>query len=132
MSQAHLNGFAIVTGVRHLPLPFPNPLILTSSQVASGIGQETALSLAEAGAMGILFADLEGDKASQVALKSEKTATAGTYKAVSCEVDITNLQSVQAMVDFALKEFGRFDYLVNSAGISILSGKLNRKSELIG
>jgi len=70
---------------------------------------------------GVLFADLQGDKASQIASESNKTASSDAYKAVSCAVDITNVQSVQDMVDLAVKEFGRIDYLVNSAGVSRMS-----------
>ncbi|ORY09576.1 hypothetical protein BCR34DRAFT_665425 [Clohesyomyces aquaticus] len=101
MSQTTLGGYTIVTGA------------------ASGIGKETALAFAEAGAKGVLFGDLQAEKVAEVAEESKKSAASDEYKAVSCKVDITNVQSIQDMVALALKEFGRVDYLVNSAGADI-------------
>ncbi|KAI1262693.1 oxidoreductase [Xylariaceae sp. FL1019] len=62
---------------------------------AGGIGREVAHAFAEAGVQGILFADI-------------KTAAV---------VDVVDNGSVQAMVDLAVKEYGRMDYCVNAAGI---------------
>ncbi|KAL2051267.1 hypothetical protein ABVK25_008516 [Lepraria finkii] len=71
-SKTSLNGFALITGA------------------ASGVGQETGFSFAEAGVSGVLFADMNGQGAQE---------------------------SAESRVDTAIKEFGRIDHSVNSAGV---------------
>ena len=39
------------------------------------------------------------------------------YRAIAVMVDVTDPESVQSMVDTTIKEFGRIDYSVNSAGV---------------
>lgn len=85
---------------------------------AAGIGEETGFAFAEAGALGVVFADVNEEGAAANAVKSKEYATNPKYRAVSIKVDVTKLASVQAMVDFAVKEFGRIDYSVNSAGVT--------------
>ena len=87
-------------------------------QSATGIGRETALAFAEAGAEGILFADINEDGAKESAEASKKFATHASYRPVAVKVDVSDVDSVQNMVDVAKKEFGRIDYSVNSAGVS--------------
>jgi NAD(P)-dependent dehydrogenase (short-subunit alcohol dehydrogenase family) len=116
MVHSSVNGFAIVTGVcceltiRHI--------LLTDTKAAGGIGKEIVFALAEAGAKGVLCADLKGDEASKVAEESKSFATVLDFRAFVFEVDITDAQSVQALAEFGLKQFGRVDYLVNAAGVS--------------
>ncbi|KAL1955414.1 hypothetical protein VTO42DRAFT_8570 [Malbranchea cinnamomea] len=98
-----LTGYAVVTGA------------------ASGIGQEVAWQLAETGVAGVLFADLNEEGAKESAEKSKGFATNPNYKALALKVDVTNKASVQAVIDAALKEFGRIDYGVHCAGIGLLS-----------
>ena len=50
--------------------------------------------------------------------KSKTYATNPEYRALAMKVDTANLDSVQEMVDFTIKEFDRIDYSVNSAGVS--------------
>lgn len=78
---------------------------------------ETGFTFAEAGAAGVLFADVSADAAAKAADESKKFATNQAYKALSTEVDVTNVESVQKMVDLAMKEFGRIDYCINAAGV---------------
>ena len=87
------------------------------TQAASGIGQETGWQLAEAGAAGVLFADINEAGAKESAEKSKTLSSNPNYKALGLKVDVTSKTSVQAMVDTALKEFGRIDYGVNSAAV---------------
>lgn len=89
-------------------------------QAASGIGRETAYSFAEAGASGIVFADINKDGAQEAAEKSKKFAANANYCAIAVEVDVTDPASVQAMVEATVKEFGKIDYNVNSAGVSFI------------
>ena len=77
-----------------------------------GIGRAIALGMAGEGAS-IFIADLNAANASTV--KQEITARGG--RAAALCTDISEEQSVRAMVDIALKEFHRIDILVNNAGI---------------
>ncbi|KAF4629744.1 hypothetical protein G7Y89_g8398 [Cudoniella acicularis] len=94
-------GFALITGA------------------ASGIGKETAFTFAESGAAGILLADIDESNALVAAEDSKKLAVDPAYRAIAIHVDVTNADSVNSMVAYAVKEFGRIDYCVNSAGVSI-------------
>lgn len=84
---------------------------------ASGIGKETAFLFAEAGAQGIVFADLNIDAARAAADESKPLAANPSYRAVAVAVDVANSESVQAMAEAAVAEFGRIDYGINCAGI---------------
>jgi NAD(P)-dependent dehydrogenase (short-subunit alcohol dehydrogenase family) len=86
-------------------------------QAAGGIGEETAYAFAEAGAVGVIVADINEQGAQKSAERSKKFAKHPEYRAVTVQVDITDEASVQAMVDRAIKEFRRIDYCVNSAGV---------------
>ncbi|RYP55219.1 hypothetical protein DL769_010230 [Monosporascus sp. CRB-8-3] len=68
----------------------------------------------------IIFADINEHGAQDAAEKGMKFATNGDYRALAIKVDITEEDSVQAMVDTAVKELGRIDYSVNNAGVSEL------------
>ncbi len=94
-------------------------LTVLSTQAASGIGKETAFIFAEAGAAGVLFADIKETEAKDAAEASKALATNQGYRAFGVKVDITDTASVQSMVDYAVKKFGRVDYCVNSAGVRI-------------
>ncbi|KAF2729364.1 NAD(P)-binding protein [Polyplosphaeria fusca] len=101
MAQFALDGFAIITGA------------------ASGIGKGVGLTFAEAGAAGIIFADINGDGATRAAEESNEIAAHPSYRAIGAQIDVTNAASIQKVVDLAVKEFGRIDYLVNSAGVDV-------------
>jgi NAD(P)-dependent dehydrogenase (short-subunit alcohol dehydrogenase family) len=77
-----------------------------------GIGRAIALGMAREAAS-IFIADLNATNANTV--KQEITARGG--RAAALCTDISEEQSVRAMVDVALKEFHRIDVLVNNAGI---------------
>ncbi|KAI0883671.1 NAD(P)-binding protein [Annulohypoxylon maeteangense] len=101
MAQFQLNGFAIVVGA------------------AGGVGKEVGLSFAEAGAKGILFADIDYEAATKVAEASKALALSPTYRALSVKVDVVDVNSVQGMIDLTAKEFGRIDYCINAAGVDV-------------
>ena len=63
------------------------------------------------------FADINEEGALAAAEESKKFAENASFKAIAVKVDITNEVSVDNMVQTALKEFGRIDYSVNSAGV---------------
>ncbi|MGD6741840.1 SDR family oxidoreductase [Streptomyces sp. BH106] len=75
---------------------------------ASGFGQTTAHTFAEAGAR-VVVADIDADGAARVAKELER--------AVAVRTDVSDEQSVRAMVDTAVREFGGIDVLVNNAGV---------------
>lgn len=67
----------------------------------------------------MLFADVSADAAAHAAEESKNIATNQSYKALSIKVDVRSSDSVQAMVDYAAKEFGRIDYCINAAGVDV-------------
>jgi 3-oxoacyl-[acyl-carrier protein] reductase len=77
-----------------------------------GIGRAIALGLVREGAR-VAIADVNEECANTV--KDEIEAAGGT--ALVIRTDVSNEDSVQAMVERALQEFGRVDILVNNAGI---------------
>lgn len=91
--MASLNGcVAIVTGA------------------SSGIGEATARDLAGRGAT-VIAAARRTDRLAALA------ASVSNVHAVEC--DVTDVASVQRMIDGAVDRFGRIDILVNNAGIGL-------------
>lgn len=79
---------------------------------ASGIGAAIVKELAAAGA-NVVVADLEADAARQMA--DAVAAEGGSARPFA--LDVADPAAVQAMVDFAVKEFGGLNLAVNNAGI---------------
>jgi len=77
-----------------------------------GIGRAIALGLAREGA-GVVIADVNEESANTV--RKEIEAAGG--KAFSIRADVSNENSIEAMVDKTLEAFRRVDILVNNAGI---------------
>jgi NAD(P)-dependent dehydrogenase (short-subunit alcohol dehydrogenase family) len=77
-----------------------------------GIGRETALLLAQAGAS-LTLADL--DEASAQGVATEIRSRGGVALAV--KTDVTNPADAQAMAAAALAAYGRIDILVNNAAV---------------
>lgn len=82
---------------------------------ASGLGREVCQQLVAVGAC-VVLADIDFPRATEVV--GEITRIGGTAKAVW--VDVTNSESVQALVEGAATEFGRIDYLFNNAGTVVM------------
>jgi meso-butanediol dehydrogenase / (S,S)-butanediol dehydrogenase / diacetyl reductase len=78
-----------------------------------GIGRAIALRLANEGAR-VAIVDLKEDKMQAVA---DEVKAAGS-KAVIFKADVTDRDNVFAAVDYAEKELGGFDIMVNNAGIA--------------
>lgn len=93
--------------------------MLNIHQAAAGIGQETGFAFAEAGASAVIFADINEQGVLENVEASKKYSTNPKYRAIGIKVNVTDQASVQAMVDTAIKEFGRIDYSVNCAGVCI-------------
>jgi 2-deoxy-D-gluconate 3-dehydrogenase len=76
------------------------------------LGSEFCRTLAEAGAA-VVVVDLNGDAAVKVA----DTLTKAGYRSIGVQTNITQPESVAAMVHQAVASFGRIDILVNSAAL---------------
>jgi len=94
-----------------------NPLIDKIAVVtgaARGIGRAIAETLAQRGA-DVVVADVQLEKAEATA--QEIAANTGR-RAIAVQVDVADSDSVKAMIDRTIAEFGRIDILVNNAGIT--------------
>jgi 3-oxoacyl-[acyl-carrier protein] reductase len=78
-----------------------------------GIGRTILLDLASKG-VNIVAADINLDGVKQVSSEAEGLGV----RSIALKVDVSDADSVQAMVDAAEDGFGRVDYLVNNAGIT--------------
>ena len=78
---------------------------------ASGIGEATSRRFAQEGAA-VVVADTRLGKAETVAADINDNGG----HAVAIEVDVADTDSVAALVDFAVTEFGRLDVMFNNAG----------------
>jgi 3-oxoacyl-[acyl-carrier protein] reductase len=87
-------------------------LVAVITGAGSGIGRASALAFAEEGAC-VLAADLNPASADETA---EQVRTAGG-NADTVQVDVTNREQVEAMVQRAVDRFGRIDVLFNNAGL---------------
>ena len=76
------------------------------------LGSEFCRTLAEAGAA-VVVVDLNGEAAAKVA---DSLTNAG-YRSMGVQTDITQPESVAAMVEKTVANFGRIDILVNSAAL---------------
>jgi NADP-dependent 3-hydroxy acid dehydrogenase YdfG len=97
-SNSELNGtVALVTGA------------------SSGIGEATALSLAQHGAA-VALAARRRERLEDLATR----ISAAGGQAVAIEADITSADKAQALVERTVSELGRLDTLVNNAGMMLL------------
>ena len=79
---------------------------------AKGIGRHYARALAAEGAR-VMIADIEDGSA----LAAEIAQAHGAEAAVSLRCDVSDEQSVAALVDETIKRFGQIDVLVNNAAL---------------
>jgi 3-oxoacyl-[acyl-carrier protein] reductase len=87
--------------------------IVTGSGSEKGIGRTIAMTLAKQGAS-VVIADLNVE-----GIENTVNAIKGIGgQALGIELNVTNKESVDAMVNKVIETFGRIDILVNNAGIS--------------
>ncbi|MFO1466704.1 MAG: 3-oxoacyl-ACP reductase family protein [Steroidobacteraceae bacterium] len=79
---------------------------------SSGIGVAFAIALAEAGA-DVVLAARRADKLAD----TQKRVEAAGRRALSVKTDVTRPEECTALVDAAMRTFGRVDVLVNNAGV---------------
>lgn len=79
----------------------------------SGIGEDVARGLAEAGAAVVINYVSDDERAEQVAAEIRDAGG----KAFACKADVSNEEQVQAMFRTTCERFGTVDILVNNAGL---------------
>lgn len=79
---------------------------------SSGIGEATAKKLASTGAKLVLAARRE-ERLQQLQKDIEKNGGKAIYKVT----DVTSHEQMEELAEYALKEFGKIDVLVNNAGV---------------
>jgi NAD(P)-dependent dehydrogenase (short-subunit alcohol dehydrogenase family) len=87
--------------------------LVTGTASRIGMGQAICLTLAKEGC-DIVSTDIDLEGAKQTAA----AVTALGRKAISFKVDVANSAEVEETVKTALKEFGKIDILVNTAGLN--------------
>ena len=89
---------------------------------ASGIGKATATLFAKQGA-NVVISDIQ--EAEGAAVAKELSAAGG--KASFFKTDVSKPEEMEALVDFAVKTYGKLDIAVNNAGIG---GELNPTADI--
>ncbi|XP_054167647.1 3-oxoacyl-[acyl-carrier-protein] reductase FabG-like [Oppia nitens] len=84
---------------------------------SSGIGEETAIHLAQLGANVVVT----GRDEQRIKLVAEKCRKISGKKVVSVAADLLNDRDVEKLFDTTIQVFGRLDVLVNNAGVGDLS-----------
>ena len=85
-----------------------------------GIGEATARAFAAEGAH-VVIAEYNETTGTSVADSLKEQG----HKALFIKTDVSKPEQCRAMVDQALKEFGRVDVLVNNAGINVFHDPLS-------
>lgn len=90
--------------------------VIAITGASSGIGEATARLLARQGLRVVLGAR-RSDRLEAVAAEIRSKGGEAEYRAL----DVTNLEDMQAFVEFAKAKFGRLDVVVNNADLMPLS-----------
>jgi 3-oxoacyl-[acyl-carrier protein] reductase len=90
-----------------------NGKIAVVTGAGQGIGREISLFLAKHGA-NVVVGDLNLEAAEQVTKEIEELGTKG----VAYQVDVSQKESAQGLIQSAIETFGDIDILVNNAGIT--------------
>ena len=90
--------------------------VVVITGASSGLGEATAQHLATEGATVVLGAR----RVDRIRALAEELVDAGG-KALAVETDVTRLEEVQALVEAAVKSYGRVDVMLNNAGLMPVS-----------
>ncbi|RMX70872.1 hypothetical protein D0869_16211 [Hortaea werneckii] len=91
---------------------FPGVALVTGA--ASGIGQATAVSFARESCSQIVIADRNVNGLNETHSRVQEAAP--NCSVLSVQTDVSDQESVQALINKAVETFGRLDYVCNSAG----------------
>jgi NADP-dependent 3-hydroxy acid dehydrogenase YdfG len=86
--------------------------VVVITGASSGLGEATARLLSAEGA-NVMLGARRGDRIRSLA--AELTAKGG--KAIAVTMDVTHVEQVKALVDAAIKAYGRIDVMINNAGL---------------
>jgi meso-butanediol dehydrogenase/(S,S)-butanediol dehydrogenase/diacetyl reductase len=84
---------------------------------ARGIGRAIGEALLDEGAK-VCFADIDGQKAADVADQNRSRLNGMAENVTSAQVDVTNREQVRAMIAHTVETFGRLDVKYNNAGVN--------------
>jgi len=84
---------------------------------AQGIGRAIGEALLGEGG-DVCFADLDGDKAGEVAATNERRASENGGKVTHATVDVSEREQVHAMIAHVVETFGKLDVKFNNAGVN--------------
>ncbi len=84
---------------------------------AQGIGRAIGEALLDEGG-DVCFADINGEKAAEVAAANERRASDNGGKVMSATVDVTKRDQVQEMIAKTVESFGKLDVKFNNAGLN--------------
>ncbi|KAI1210038.1 NAD(P)-binding protein [Annulohypoxylon truncatum] len=87
----------------------------------SGIGKAVCLALAKEGASGVLIVDVDLKAAETTATEATAVASNPSFRAEAINADVTVEESVKEAVARMARSFGRVDYCVHCAGITVRS-----------
>ena len=98
--------------------------------VARGIGRACVEAFLQAGAAGVVLADVDGEEAERAAgeIQGQEIDSVGERLLVA-RMDVTKRRHHQEVVAQAVEKFGRLDILVNNAGIAGATGALETHSD---
>ncbi|HEX4507486.1 MAG TPA: SDR family oxidoreductase [Alphaproteobacteria bacterium] len=91
---------------------------------ASGIGRQTAITLAQAGAH-VVLADIDEAKLEQTAAAVKAAGGVASTR----KVDVTDREAVEALADFAVETAGRIDVWANIAGVILAMPIVDAREE---
>ncbi|GAW26449.1 putative NAD -binding protein [Rosellinia necatrix] len=82
----------------------------------SGIGGATAVAFAQAGAAGLMIADIDLNTAESTASDIMAILKQSDYRVEAVVMDVTDQESIESAFKKTADSFGRIDYCVTSAG----------------
>ena len=100
---------------------------LTGVCTGSGIGRDVSIAYALEGARALVLADINRtatDETARLCREAVMQRSGNDLVIHVLEVDVSNEESVETMVQQAVANVGRIDYCVDSAGVSLSHTKL--------